>query len=287
MSANRMIQQTRIRRPAVAGLFYPDRPDVLDAAVRQFMEQVDPALRPHADDENVWPKAIIGPHAGYRYSGPIAASAYTPVQRARGHIRRVVMISPSHRAAFTGLALSSAEAFACPGHTFPVDADAIEQVRRMKRVHVLDEAHAPEHGLEVHLPFLAWTLGPPTPDPQQQPAYTIVPMLFGQVDHETVADVFEALWGGPETLFLISSDLSHYLDYDTAKRVDRATSDAILAGEADGVGPTQACGHTAIQALMRVADDRGLAARNLDLRNSGDTAGPRHEVVGYGAFTFN
>ena len=271
MTASQAIEGGRVRPPAVAGRFYPGDPDQLSLAVNELMSQVDASVPGNA------PKAIIGPHAGYPYSGPIAASAYTPLLSARGFITRVIIISPSHRAAFTGLALPTADAFAIPGATFTVDRDAVEQLRKLPDVHEIEPAHAPEHGIEVHLPFVAHTLGSPT----------IVPLLFGDVDHEAVAGVIDALWGGPDTLIVISSDLSHYLDYDTARRVDHATSQSILGGEVRRIGPSQACGHTAVRALMRVADRRGLTARNLDLRNSGDTAGPRDEVVGYGAFTFN
>jgi hypothetical protein len=277
----------RLRPPAVAGLFYPSDPGELTSMVCTMMDAADPALRDAAAKQSGWPKAIIGPHAGYRYSGPIAASAYTPLLPARGKIRRVVLIGPAHRVAFTGVALPSAEAFAMPGRDFPLDREALDTAAALPGVHVLDHPHAPEHGLEVHLPWIAAALGPPASSTTDTAGYRVAPMLFGDVDHEAVADVLDALWGGPETLIVISSDLSHYLDYDTAKQVDHATSRSILAGEARRVGPSQACGHTAIRALMRVAERRRLPADVLDLRNSGDTAGPRNEVVGYGAFAFN
>ncbi len=223
------------------------------------------------------PKAIIVPHAGYVYSGPIAASAYARLAPERDTIERVVMLGPSHRASFKGLAAPNDGAFATPLGTVRVDTAVIRDLcSHWPQVIVFDEAHACEHALEVHLPFLQCVLAD----------FQIVPLLVCDASHEEVAEVIEALWGGDETRFVISSDLSHYHDYASACELDALTARAIEELRPRDVGEEQACGHVPIRGLLRVAARHRLRALTVDLRNSGDTASPRSEVVGYGAWVF-
>ena len=222
------------------------------------------------------PKAVIAPHAGYVYSGPIAASAYARFGPARNAIRRVVLLGPSHYVAFRGLATSGAEAWATPLGTVPVDTEAVHQVTALPQVSVLDEAHAQEHSLEVHLPFLQVVLG----------EFKIVPFVVGDAKDEEVAQVIETLWGGDETRLVISSDLSHYYNYARARELDAATAQAIEHLRPRDIGHEHACGRVPIRGMLRAAKTHGLHVETVDLRNSGDTAGPRSEVVGYGAWAF-
>jgi MEMO1 family protein len=258
-----------IRPPAVAGQFYPGDAVELRRMIEVFLREVK---HPGA----AAPKAIIAPHAGYSYSGPIAASAYARFASARENIKRVVLIGPSHRVPFNGLATTSVGTWATPLGAIPVDTAAIQQIRLLRQVCVLDQAHAAEHSLEVHLPFLQVVLAD----------FKIVPLVFGNTSDEEVAEVIEALWGGNETRFVISSDLSHYHDYAAARELDAATAVAIEKLKPQDISEEQACGRVPICGLLRAAKRHGLHARTIDLRNSGDTAGPRSEVVGYGAWVF-
>jgi AmmeMemoRadiSam system protein B len=254
----------------VAGQFYPDDPAELRDMVEGFLREAK------VEQPLATPKAIIAPHAGYIYSGPIAASAYARLGAARDTVKRVVLLGPSHRVPFRGLAASSAEAFATPLGPVPVDAEGVRELLSLSQVAVLDQAHAYEHSLEVHLPFLQVVLAD----------FKIVPLVVGDASDEEVAEVIEALWGGDETRFVISSDLSHYLDYTTAQKLDQATARAIESLKPQNVGVEQACGRIPVRGLLHAARRHGLRVRTADLRNSGDTAGPRHQVVGYGAWTF-
>jgi len=258
------------RRPAVAGMFYPGGSAALRAMVDEFMAQ---AVVPPA---GAAPKAVIAPHAGFVYSGPIAANAYAQLAPARDEIRRIVLLGPSHRVPFQGLALSSAARFSTPLGEIPLDLDAMTLLDGLPQVQVLDRAHAQEHSLEVQLPFLQRVLG----------EFRLVPLVVGEASAEEVAEVIERLWGGPETRFVISSDLSHHHDYATARRMDQATSQAIEALRPEAIGYEDACGRIPVSGLLRAAQRHGLRGRILDLRNSGDTAGPRNQVVGYGAYVF-
>jgi AmmeMemoRadiSam system protein B len=257
------------RPPAVAGLFYPD-----DAG--QLREQVRGFLRGAAGSGPA-PKAIIAPHAGYVYSGPVAASAYALLAGARETIRRVLLIGPSHRVGFKGIAAASADFYSTPLGDVPVDRKALEKILDLPWVRVFDQAHALEHSLEVHLPFLQVALG----------AFELVPLVAGEATADEVAEVLERLWGGPETLVVVSSDLSHYHDYATARNLDRATSAAIEELRPEAIGFDHACGRVPVAGLLRLARSRGLQVRTVDLRNSGDTAGGRDRVVGYGAYVFH
>lgn len=258
-----------VRKPVVAGMFYPGAPNELKKMLEDF-------LRPIQGTEPV-PKALIAPHAGFIYSGPIAASAYAQLTPARDVITRVVLLGPSHRVAFNGLAVSSADFFATPLGEIPVDKTAVNEVLSLPHVHVLDKAHAHEHSLEVHLPFLQTTLN----------AFKLIPLVVGDASPQIVGAVLEKLWGGAETLIVVSSDLSHYLDYETACQTDAWTSKAIEALQPDNIQYEQACGRNPINGLLYVARQHGLRVKTLDLRNSGDTAGSKDRVVGYGAYAFN
>jgi hypothetical protein len=258
----------KVRPAAVAGMFYPGD----EAELRGL---VDGFIATRAVCERA-PKALIAPHAGYIYSGPIAGTAYAQIKAARAVIRRVVLAGPSHRVSFRGLAVPDATHFETPLGLVEVDAGAIVSLRGLRQVSTLNAAHAREHSLEVHLPFLQETLDD----------FHIVPLVVGDAAPAEIAEVFELLWGGPETLFVVSSDLSHYCDYRTARRLDEDTSRAIEALQPDAIRCEQACGRLPIQGLLEAAKRHGLHARTLDLRNSGDTAGGRDQVVGYGAYAF-
>jgi len=269
MAGTSSIKPVKVRPAAVAGRFYPADPIELRRMVESFLSRVPV-------DTAAAPKAIIAPHAGYIYSGPIAASAYARFAPARQIIKRVVLIGPSHFVPFEGLAASSAEAFATPLGLVPVDTEAVGRICGLPQVMVLDEAHAREHSLEVQLPFLQVVLGD----------FQIVPLVVHEATDEAVARVLDALWGGPETRCVISSDLSHYHAYSSAQEMDAATSRAIEQLRPQDIEEDQACGRIPIRGLLRAARQRGLRARMVDLRNSGDTAGARDQVVGYGAFAF-
>lgn len=256
-----------LRPAAVAGMFYPDDVGDLSASVKEMMAEA------HARETT--PKALIVPHAGYIYSGPVAASAYAQLRSMCGRVSRVVIFGPAHRAWIAGLAASSADMFETPLGRIPVDRRSIETVAHLPQVEVNDAAHAAEHSLEVQLPFLQAVLG----------EFSIVPFVVGGATGAQVAEVMDLLWGGPETLIVVSSDLSHYLPYAEAQEMDRATTDEILHGHAL-TRYNQACGATPINGLIEVARRRHLAPTLLDLRNSGDTAGDRSRVVGYAAFAF-
>lgn len=260
----------RVRPAAVAGMFYSaDRSELAHAVDGMLARAHGPA------EPSAVPKAIIAPHAGYVYSGPIAASVYVWLRPARERIRRVVLLGPTHRVAVRGLALPDADAFATPLGTVPVDHEGVAAIRPLRQVTVSSAAHAFEHSLEVHLPFLQSVLD----------RFTLVPLAVGYAEAPQVAEVLETLWGGPETLIVVSSDLSHYHAYPAAQAIDQRTAEAILQLDTD-ITHDQACGATPVIGLNLAARRRRLRPQLLDLRNSGDTAGDRGRVVGYGAFAF-
>lgn len=259
-----------VRKPAVAGQFYPGDAAELSAAVTGYLSE---AAKRMAADETT-PKALIVPHAGYVYSGAVAASAYARIAGLAGRITRVVLLGPAHRLPFEGLALPRVDGFETPLGVVPVDADAVERIGHLPQVRSLPSAHDGEHSLEVHLPFLQTLLGD----------FSLVPFVVGAATSGQVSEVLEALWGGDETLIVISTDLSHYYDYDTARVMDGATSEAIEALDERRIGLEDACGQVPVAGLLVAARAHGLGVRTVDLRNSGDTAGPRNQVVGYGAY---
>lgn len=256
-----------IRPPAVSGMFYPGEPSELAHDVRAMLASAHPSA--------LTPKALIVPHAGYVYSGPIAASAYAALKNIAPRIRRVILLGPTHRVAVRGLALPGTDAFATPLGTIEIDPEAVQAIVHLPQIVVSPQVHEQEHSLEVQLPFLQTVLS----------SFKLLPLAVGMATAEEVAEVLELLWGGDETLIVISSDLSHYLPYDTAKRVDDASTQSIVE-----LNPLrtheQACGATPINGLILAARHHHLRPHLLDLRNSGDTAGPRDGVVGYASFAF-
>ncbi|TVQ75404.1 MAG: AmmeMemoRadiSam system protein B [Chromatiaceae bacterium] len=263
-----------IRHPAVAGQFYPAEADALRASVQAYLDEggeESPASHPA-------PKALIAPHAGYIYSGGVAGRAYATLTPERAaQIKRVVLIGPAHRVGFYGIAAPSVDGFQTSLGTVPVDQDSIEKAVKSPTVFRFDDPHRNEHSLEVQLPFLQMLLDD----------FTLVPLVVGSATGEEVASALEDVWGGDDTLVVISSDLSHYLDYDTAREVDTRTSNAIRQLKAEEIQPGHACGYVPVQGLLINARRHGLRGETLDLRSSGDTAGPREQVVGYGAYAFS
>ena len=260
------------RPPAVAGTFYPAEPDVLRASIHRYLEMARASSAPSETP----PKALIVPHAGFVYSGPVAASGYVLLEDAADRIERVILFGPSHHVPFGGLAVAGHATFETPLGSVTIDAASREQLLRLPYVHVLNEAHHWEHSLEVQLPFLQEVLH----------GFTLLPIVVGQSASKQVAEVLDSCWGGDETLIIISSDLSHYCDYDTARSMDAATARAIEALDPPRIRHDDACGRIAVQGLLQAARRHSLTATTLDLRNSGDTAGPRDEVVGYGTWAF-
>ncbi len=259
-----------VRQPAVAGMFYPAAASELARDVGALLAGAASAARGKPA-----PKAIIAPHAGYVYSGAIAAAAYARLAPARGMITRVVLLGPVHHVPVRGLALPGATVLATPLGNISVDAAAVAALSNLPQVTVSPAAHAREHSLEVHLPFLQTMLE----------EFSVVPLAVGDATAEEIVQVLDILWGGAETLIVVSSDLSHYLGYADAQASDRATAQAILDLRTD-ITHQQACGGTPVNGLMLAARRRSLTPQLLDLRNSGDTAGDRRQVVGYGAFAF-
>lgn len=263
-----------VQRPAVAGLFYSGDPQRLQAQVEAHLasgRRSDPGAGAPA------PRAVIAPHAGYDFSGPVAGSAYAAIAERASGIRRVVLIGPAHRYPVRGLAASGAERFESPLGQVAVDRTTVDAlITELDGVGTLDSAFAGEHSLEVQLPFLQVLLED----------FVLVPLLVGADGADAAAAVLERFWDDEQTLIVISSDLSHYLDYATARSLDRRTSDAICALQPEAVAPEQACGQPAIAGLLQVAKAHGAEGRVLDLRSSGDTAGPKDRVVGYGAYVF-
>lgn len=254
------------RTPAVAGTFYPADPGILRETVRGLLREAAPAWP--------FPKALIVPHAGFAYSGPVAASAYVLLKNSAQEIRRVVLLGPSHRVRFHGLAISSDDEFATPLGSVPLDLKAIQSAMRLPQVHLNDEAHRREHSLEVQIPFLQTVLG----------RFSLVPIAIGLTSVEEVAGVLRHLWDGDDTLIVVSSDLSHFLDYPNARGMDSETSHYIEHFELEQLDGQRACGYRGIQGLLRIAQEQQLHVKTIDLRNSGDMTDERGPVVGYGSF---
>jgi predicted class III extradiol MEMO1 family dioxygenase len=310
----------RVRAPAVAGSFYPADPAELRALVERCLSEAGPA--PRAEP---LAKALVAPHAGYVYSGGVAAAAYQRAARLAGRVSRVVLLGPAHRAFLRGLAAPRADAFATPLGVVPIDRPALDGLIDLPQLSLSDAPHAGEHSLEVQLPFLQVVLGARASAPgllselrpaqrgeaerssarvsvseregAQRPAqrgeaersssWRLVPFVVGDASDEEVQEVIERLWGGAETLLVVSSDLSHYHDYESARKIDAESRRAVEALEPGGLGRESACGAVPVRGLLCAARRLGLVARTLDLRNSGDTAGGRQRVVGYGAWSFH
>jgi MEMO1 family protein len=262
-------QGATTRPPAVAGRFYPRDPAQLRSEVQDF-------LATSAPGPTIRPKALIAPHAGYVYSGKIAAAAFATLRNCAQTTTRVVLIGPAHYVRVRGIAAPTVQAFATPLGRVPVDAEGLRGIADLPFLTYADAPHAPEHALEVELPFLQTALA----------VFEVLPLVIGDANVSDVAQVLRRLWGGPETLIVVSSDLSHYHSYETARRLDLATATAIERGDWGGLGPDQTCGCVAVAGLLVEAGRRGLKAQRLALCNSGDTAGARDRVVGYGAWGF-
>jgi len=274
-----------IRQPAVAGMFYPDDPELLAAQVKRCLDDGAKRLADLEGIATARPKAIVAPHAGYPYSGPIAGTAFAtlnPRNAEQTHpldpIARAIIIGPSHRVSFDGIAVPTARAFATPLSDISLDRPTIDDLLDRGLVKEFDRAHADEHSIEVELPFLLAT---------SSPSLQIVPLVVGNASAGQTAEILDLLWGGPETVIVISSDLSHFLPYEVATDFDAETADLILSLSGDRLTGERACGYQPLRGLLDLARRRHLKPSLLDLRNSGDTAGPPDSVVGYGAFAFH
>jgi len=256
----------RVREPAVAGMFYPAGADQLRHDIAALLQNAPAASGP-------LPKVLILPHAGYMYSGGVAATACKLLRTHREGIRRVALFGPAHRVYLEGMAVPSTDAFATPLGTVPLDRKLIDDIATLPGMSVSDDAHQDEHSLEVQLPFLQTVLD----------EFTLVPVVVGHAAPGQVAVIIDAVWGGPETLIVISSDLSHFLSYEQARKFDATTCSAILTKSSQLSGE-QACGANAINGLMQARHCQPLAVETVAMCNSGDTCGDKNRVVGYGAF---
>jgi hypothetical protein len=261
-----------IRRPAVAGTFYPKNPDELKATVRHYLNEADK----YFELAQRAPKAIIAPHAGYKYSGLTAAAVYNRLYPARKIIKRIIILGPCHRVAINGVALPSAKIFQTPIGDISVDTKTTDSIRNLDYVNIFNPTHIDDHSIETHLPFLQTVIK----------EFKIVPLIIGEVSADKIAGLLEILWGGPETLILISSDLSHYLEYTQAKITDNQTCKVIEQMNYKALEKNQACGRHSINGLLMLAKRKGLSVTTADIRNSGDTAGRKDSVVGYGSWYF-
>lgn len=257
-----------IRPAAVAGVFYPADPHELRSSIERLLTS-EPPIR-----TDIRPAMLIVPHAGYVYSGPIAARAYQLLDATTEPALRVVLVGPSHFTRFAGLASPGVDALATPLGLVPVDRELTSTAEALAVVARAPAVHAREHSLEVQLPFLQVSLG----------EFTTLALATGDVEPESLADVLDQTIGAPDVLGVISSDLSHYLDYESACRQDARTADAIIGLRPQNLAQDDACGRVAIQAALLLAARRGWSCRLLALGNSGDTAGSLDRVVGYGAF---
>lgn len=264
-----------VRPAAVAGMFYPGRQDQLSSMLDGFLAHA--SMMPPGDVLPHPPKALIVPHAGYIYSGQAAADAYQFLRPWARSYKRVVLWGPAHRVAVRGVAVPSASAFETPLGQVRLDVQGLAMLRELPGVVVSDQAHAQEHSLEVQLPFLQKTLGD----------FALLPLVVGQTTPDHVAGLMTALWGGDDTLFVVSSDLSHYHDYDTAQQIDAHTCEAIEHLHDQAIDPEDACGCIAVRALLKMARSHNMKAATVALCNSGDTAGDKSRVVGYGSWVFN
>ena len=263
---------TTVRTEAVAGAFYPGEYQALKSEVDSLLANAPtPSLYAPSSAK---PKAIITPHAGYIYSGLTAASVYKTLEPLAEIIKRVVLLGPSHKVAFRGLAYSSADYFQTPLGKIPIDHAAIKTIQSLPQITEMDIAHTNEHSLEVQLPFLQTVLK----------EFTLVPIVVGDAEPQEVAEVIDKLWGGEETLIVISSDLSHFHNYDQAREMDIHTKHAIEEFRFNDLSYEDACGRIPIQGLLKTAKERQLNITTIDVRNSGDTAGEKNSVVGYGAW---
>jgi hypothetical protein len=263
------VQKNTVRPAAVAGTFYPSEADQLQHMLDQMFKNV-------AHDAPA-PKAIIAPHAGYIYSGQIAADVYARLKSSIKTVTRVVLLGPAHRVGFHGIAASTAEYFSTPLGDIPLDRELLSKALDIEGVIPLNEAHAQEHSLEVQLPFLQTVLG----------EFTLAPFVVGEAPAELTASLLETLWGGDETLIVVSSDLSHFLDYRTACEKDATTATNIESYQGGKIGPHDACGYAPIRGLLKVAKQKNMEIKRVSICNSGDTAGDKSRVVGYASYALH
>jgi MEMO1 family protein len=270
-----MSAEPRVRPPAVAGSFYPADPSSLRDELRRSF---DAAAEPPAGNGAAPPKALVVPHAGYRYSGPVAASGYQCLVVGHDRVRRVLLLGPSHRVPVDGLAAPSVDAFATPLGDVPIDAAArTAALAAGPSARVDDAPHTFEHSLEVQLPFLQTVLD----------EFELLPLAVGRCRSEDVAAVLDAVGDGDETVVIVSTDLSHYHPHAAAREIDDRTAAAIVELAPEKIHDTDACGATPLRGLLLAARRNGMTAEVLDLRTSGDTTGLRDRVVGYGAVAFS
>jgi AmmeMemoRadiSam system protein B len=260
-------EKPRLRLPVAAGLFYEQEPAALRAQCAQLLSAAPPAT-------GSVPKALILPHAGYSYSGRAAAAAIRLTAPARDRLTRVVALGPSHRMAFFGLAASSVEGFVTPLGTAPIASETISRALCLPQVRVLDGAHRQEHSLEVLLPLLQTVL----------PRFALAPLLVGEAGVDEVAEVWEVLWGGEETLLVCSTDLSHYHDYAAAQTLDAETSQWIERGAWQKLDARHACGYAGLRGLLKTAVRHACRIEKVAAYNSGDVGNRRDKVVGYGSY---
>ncbi len=259
-----------IRPTAVAGSFYPKDVSQLNNMLDEYLSIDTNEIEP--------PKAIIAPHAGYIYSGKTAAHVYSNVAKLKNKITRVVLLGPTHRVYVQGMALASNTHFATPLGNIPIDTTTLSNLEnKYDYVQFLDAAHEQEHSLEVHLPFLQKVLND----------FTLIPLLVGDASPEQVANVLNDLWGDDETLIVVSSDLSHFLDYESACKKDSDTTKLIENLEYNKISSEQACGCMPMRGLLKLAQDKNMSLQTIELCNSGDTAGTKDRVVGYGAYALH
>jgi hypothetical protein len=260
---------TNIRKPNVAGQFYPEQTKALVEMINKFLSEAKHVVLPEQ------PKAIIVPHAGYIYSGTVAATIYAALSQYKDIINNVILLGPTHRMTFKGVAATMVDCFETPLGSIPV-VHNWRNTLTSSVVNVNETAYEMEHSIEIQLPFLQVVLD----------KFELLPFVVGDEDFIAVADIIDSLWGKEDTLVVVSSDLSHYKDYNTAQELDALTSQAIVNLTPLEIKHEQACGLIPIQGLLQAAKNRKMKVRALDVRNSGDTAGSKDSVVGYGAFCF-
>lgn len=269
MTLSNSMPEKSMRPAAVAGLFYPDDAATLRVMVEQMLRNAPAGM---------WePKALIVPHAGYIYSGQAAANVYARLLKRKHTIKKVVLLGPAHRVGFQGIAGSTADYFVTPLGSVPLDQGLMARAFAMDGVQTFDRAHADEHSLEVQLPFLQTVLDD----------FALAPFVVGDAPESLIARLLETLWGGAETLIVISSDLSHFLDYTSAQECDLHTAHNIETFHGEQIGPHDACGYAGIRGLLRVAQQNNMEIERVTLCNSGDTAGDKHRVVGYASYVLH
>lgn len=263
------------RAPAVSGLFYNDSPISLRRQVLEFLAAASSA-EDRSATKNSELKAVVVPHAGYIYSGPVAAFAYKEIQKEAAHFKKIVLIGPSHHVPFQGVAVPKMNTFATPLGSVSVDLSLKQIALNFSFVIENDEPHRKEHSLEVQLPFLQVALK----------KFSILPIVIGQASATDLTQLLYKLCTEKDVLIVISSDLSHYLPYNIAQKRDLNTIDHILHFEPEKIEYDDACGRQGIQAFLHYAQSKKLIPILFNYKNSGDTAGDKSQVVGYCSIGF-